>query len=239
MASEEVDIWDREIEVREAKGILDVSQEYRWELTQRVLRRGVIFGRDAPQEYRGKQLSDLDQEEREEINPKWVADIIELHFQTLIGEQSVALKESAWVSDVLTLNTTNLQYQSRLATLVQRMGGELTPNQKIKLGDYVQEGLQFDAHPRAQRDKQGKETGYHELDLETITNVKKGTGVKAQAKISVTDIADDVKAAIQDIVDGAEALTKEDAIKGLIEAKRTDLMGAFLDMDTAGEFTWN
>lgn len=233
-----LDFWSEDIEVVESKGMLDVQHAYTWELTERTLRRGVIFSLDAPQDTRGKQLSDLDVDERKSISPRWVGDLIELKFDVVDEEQSVQLRESAWVSNTLTLNTDNPQYQSRLATLIQKLGGELEPETKIKLNDYIPVGIQFHAHPRAQKNKDGKDTGYHELDLSTITDVKKGKGAKTQSKVSATDFSDEDKAAVQDIIDGADAKTREGGIKALIEAKKTNLMNVLLAMEEAGEIKW-
>ena len=232
--TEEEDIWDKEIEVRESKGLLDPEVEYTWELYERLYRKDVIFAKEAPAEVRGKTLSDLDQDEQQEINPKWCADIVELHFKTIDEGVDVQLKESAWMSDVLTLNTDNPEYQSRLATLIQKMGGTLEEEQKITLGEYFPVGLQFKAHPQAQR-KDGKETGYHELDLATIRAASKK---KEQSKVAKADVTDEQRAEIKALMSTMKNPAKDDVMKELISSEKAHLMGAFITMDVAGEFKW-
>ncbi len=233
--SEEEDIWDREIEVRESKGLLDPEVEYTWELYERVYRKDVIFSKDAPAEVKGRTLAELDADEREEISPKWCADIIELHFKTIDENIDVRLKESAWVSDALTLNTANPEYQSRLATLIQKMGGALEEGQKIKLGVYFPVGLQFRAKPRAQRDKSGKETGYHELDLATIRAVEKK---KEQQKVTKANVTEEERKEIAAIMDKMENPQKEDVMRELIKHEKAHLMSPFIAMCDMGEFKW-
>ena len=231
----EEDIWNKEIEVRESKGLLDPDTEYTWELNERLFRKDVIFGRDAPAEMRGKTLADLDVEEREEINPKWCADIVELHFQTIDEGVDVQLKESAWMSDVLTLNTDNPAYQSRLATLIQKMGGALEEGQKIQLGTFFPVGLQFKAHPQAQIGKDGTETGYHELDLSTI----RATGrKKEQQKVAKADVTDEQRAEIKGIMDKMDKPAKDDVMHELIGSSKTHLISPFIAMCDAGEIKW-
>ena len=232
--AEEEDIWNKEIEVRESKGLLDPEVEYTWELYERLYRKDVIFAKGAPAEVRGKTLADLDAEEREEISPKWCADIVELHFKTIDEGVDVQLKESAWVSDVLTLNTDNPEYQSRLATLIQKMGHTLEEGQKISLGAYFPVGLQFKAHPQAQR-KDGKETGYHELDLSTIQSASKK---KEQSKVAKADVTDEQRADIKTLMSGMKNPAKDDVMKELINSGKQHLMGAFIAMSDAGEFKW-
>ena len=233
----EENIWNKEIEVRESKGLLDPSAEYTWELYNREYRKDVIFAKEAPAEVKGRTLGELDPDEREEINPKWCADIIELYFKTIDEELDVNLKESAWTSDVLTLNTDNPEYQSRLATLIQKMGGVLEEGQKIKLGEHFPVGLQFKAHPRPQT-KDGKETGYHELDLSTITAVDATKKRKNQQKVATADVTDEERAEINKIVEEIEDRTKDGVMRNLISTGKQHLMGTFLAMDESGEFKW-
>ena len=230
----EEEIWNKKIEVRESKGLLDPEVEYTWKLYERLYRKDVIFSRDAPAEVRGKTLADLDVEEREEISPKWCADIVELHFKTIDEGVDVQLKESAWMSDVLTLNTDNPEYQSRLATLIQKMGGTLKEEQKITLGEYFPVGLQFKAHPQAQR-KDGKETGYHELDLSTIRAASKK---KEQSKVAKADVTEEQRAEIKTLMGEMKNPVKDEVMRELISSGKQHLMGAFITMSDAGEFKW-
>ena len=228
-------IWNKEIEVRESKGLLDPSAEYTWELYERVFRKDVIFAKGAPAEVKGRTLGELDPDEREEINPKWCADIIELRFRTIDEGLDVNLKESAWISDVLTLNTDNPEYQSRLATLIQKMGGALEEGQKIKLGVHFPIGLQFKAHPRPQTGKDGKETGYHELDLSTIRAASKK---KEQSKVAKADVTEEQRAEIKTLMGEMKNPVKDEVMRELISSGKQHLMGAFITMSDAGEFKW-
>jgi len=231
----EEDIWNKEIEVRESKGLLDPEVEYIWELYERLYREDVVFDRNAPAEMRGKTLNELDAEEREEINPEWCADIIELHFKTIDEGVDVQLKESWWTGDSLTLNTDNPEYQSRGATLIQRMGHTLEEGQKIRYGEYFPLGLQFKAHPQAQRGKDGKETGYHELDLSTIRVVGRK---KEQSKVVKADVTDEQRAEIKAIMSKMDKPAKDDVMHELIGTSKAHLMSAFLAMSDAGELKW-
>lgn len=240
----EEDIWNKEIEVRESKGLLDPTVEYKWELSKRVHRKDVIFSASAPEDIRGKALVELNENEREGVNPKWCTDGIELHFTTVGEEENVELKisELLWRDDkgnfVLSDNKNKPEYRKTLTYVEKVKGNTLTDGEKTRLGDNIVVGTSFSAHTMLQHDKTGKETGYSELDMNTISNVKMGKGAKTQLKVSVSDHSDEDKVAVQDIVDGAEATTKEDAIKALMAAKRTDLMAALLAMDASGEFKW-
>ena len=226
-------IEEYEIPVEESKGLLDIEQEYTFQLTSLELREGVIFSKDAPEEFRGSLLSELKPEEQKEISKKWYADMVELKWKTVEEGLDVELKESFWVNRI-TLNENNPEYQSRLGTFIQRMGNVLTPKTTIKLPDYFKVGMQIKAHPEEQKDKQGKGTGYHQLNLGTI----KFAGVAPQSyqKPIGMEITKEMQGKVLGVIEGAT--TKEEAMQMLLANKKGSLMGAFIEMERNGDITF-
>lgn len=238
---------DYEVGVSESKGILDVTQEYTFELTEAEVKQGVIFHKDAPKELKGKLLEDLDTDERKTIKEKWCGTLFEMHFNTVDEGVDVELKEANWI-DRLTINTSNPEYQSRLLTIIEKMGhsldslketviakeseigeGDGVTIKTIKLGDYFKVGMQFKAHVKPQLDKQKKETGYHELDLNTV----KAMGSKPQKQNSFTEVTEAVKEKVLFAIQGSNS--KDNAMELLVANKKTSLIGAFLAMVESGE----
>lgn len=237
------DIWDTEIEVRESKGLLDPEVEHKWELYKRMYREGVIFSREAPEGVRGKVLSELDEDEREEVNPEWCTNGIEIYFRTISDEDNVELKmsELLWRDKegnfTLSLNANKPEFQ-KLATLIVALRGEpLQDMEKVSLGKYIVEGTQFLAHTMPQRDKEGKETGYSELDIGTIRDVKV-IKQKKQQNIGKADIKEEERTEINDIVAGIEKPAKDEVMRTLITNDKSHLMSPFIAMCDAGEFKW-
>ena len=219
---------DYECEVTESKGILDPMQEYTFELTEAEVKQGVIFHKSAPKELKGQLLADLDEEERATIKEKWCGTLFEMKFQTIDEDVDVELKEANWI-DKLTVNTNDPKYQSRLVTMIEKLGNVVDPETTIKLGDYFKVGMQFKAHVKPQLDKQKKETGYHELDLNTI----KAIGAKPQKQNSFAEVLPETKEKVLDAIKGSDS--KDSAMKLLVANKKTSLIGVFLAMMESGE----
>lgn len=217
-----------ECEVTESKGILDVTQEYTFELIEAEVKQGVIFHKSAPKELKGQLLADLDEEERSQIKDKWCGTLFEMHFQTVDEGVDVELKEANWI-DKLTVNTTNPEYQSRLVTMIEKLGNAMDPETTIKLGEYFKVGMQFKAHVKPQTDKKGKETGYHELDLNTV----KAIGSVTKQKQTFTEVDAELQAKVLDAIKGSNS--KDSAMELLVANKKTSLIGAFLAMVESGE----
>ena len=242
--AEEKDIWNKEIEVRESKGLLDPEVEYTWELYKRLYRKDIIFSGDAPEEVRGKALIELNEGKREEVNPNWCTDGIELHFRTVGEGENVELKTSQLLwrdknGDFTLSNDENKPEYCRVTTYVEKVkGNKLTDGDKMRLGDSIIEGTQFLAHAMSQRDRNGKETGFSELDLNTIRDVKMGDKKKEQSKVAKADVTDEQRAEIKALMSTMKNPAKDDVMKELISSGKPHLMGAFIAMDVAGEFKW-
>ena len=219
---------DYECEVTETKGILDIVQEYTFELTEAEVKEGVIFHKSAPKELKGQLLAELDEEERSQIKDKWCGTLFEMKFQTVDEGVDVELKEASWI-DRLTVNINDPKYQSRLVTMIERLGNVVDPETKIKLGDYFKVGMQFKAHVKPQLDKQKKETGCHELDLNTI----KAIGSKPQKQNSFADVSPEMKEKVLEAIKGPNS--RDSAMEILVAKKKTSLIGAFLAMCESGE----
>lgn len=221
--------WESyEVGISESKGILDVAQEYTFELTEAEVKQGVVFHKSAPADLKGQLLAELDEEERATIKDKWCGTLFEMHFQTIDEGVDVELKEASWI-DKLTVNTNDPKYQSRLITIIEKLGNVVEPETKIKLGDYFTVGMQFKAHVKPQTDKKGKETGYHELDLNTI----KAMGAKPAKQNSFADVSPEMKEKVLDAIKGSNS--KDNAMELLVAKKKTSLIGAFLAMVESGE----
>lgn len=226
--SEQTSWQDYECEVTESKGILDVTQEYTFELTEAEVKQGVIFHKNAPKELKGQLLADLDEEERATIKEKWCGTLFEMHFQTVDEDVDAELKEANWI-DKLTVNTNDPKYQSRLITMIEKLGNAVDPETTIKLGDYFKVGMQFKAHVKPQTDKKGKETGYHELDLNTV----KAIGSIAKPNQTFAEVDKELQAKVLDAIKGSNS--KDSAMEILVATKKTSLIGAFLAMVESGE----
>lgn len=220
------------VHVNEVKGILDVNQKYTWELIRREIRESVIFSKDAPEKYRGMSLSELDEEDRSEISKKWYSNLLELEFKIIDEGLNVSIKQTAWI-DRLTINTSNPQFQSWIITMIQKLGNVIEADTDIDIREYLPLHLRFEANPKAQLDKKGKETGFHELDIETIKAVK---APKLAVQKAFTGVSDELRGKVFGVVDGCKS--KEEALKTLIEAKKSNLIGAYLAMVESGEIVY-
>ena len=232
MSEEKSNIWV--VMVEESKGILDPSVAYTFELVELNARENVIFSKDAPEEYRGKSLLEILNADNipADIPKKWYSNLLEMEFKTVDEGLDVSLKESGWI-DKLNINTTNPEYQSRIVTMIQRQGHVLEPGKPIDLREYFKVGMQFEAHVKPQIRK-GKETGYHELDIDSMKALTGGE--KARIQKVFDDVSSELKAKVLGYV--AECTSKEDAMAQLVKVKKTNLMGAFLALIESGEISY-
>lgn len=235
-----VETWENyESDVKESSGRLETDRQYAWDIVDISLQKEVIIGgkdmRDTYAIYKGKMLSDVPPQIRSEILPKWVADYLTV--TTVEINEGVKIKMTFNIGK-MTVNKKNPQFESKLVTFIRNLGYNIEPGTKIRLGNYLKKGKKFYAKVIPQKNTDGSESGFHEIDITTVSSAPDSlSGMKSSSPTSMPDsktISDDTKALIVKIIAGAK--TKDEAIKKIFEDhEHKDLISEFLTMCSSGE----
>lgn len=223
------DFNDFEVMVHESRGILDVDIEYLWEITE-ININDVIFKGD----YKGSTMSELPPREREDVPSNHHSLMMEIIFNVGADlDLNTRLKSSFWINE-LRYNEENPEFTSVLISFIRKLGHslELKDGTSIKPSDFFNVGTKFKAHVIPQKSKDGKETGFHELD---ITTVKPIEGDAPTEQGVITDVvSDEIKHQIIDFAknykDKNEAMTAMVKVVGL-----SHHVGTFISMCNSGE----
>ncbi len=228
-----------EVEITESKALLDIEQEYQFTLISANVEKDVIASINAPEDWRWKELSELNltaQQIKEEVSKKWLQDRLITEWATGEGDEEVVIRER-WRIDKVNTSPTNPKFESRAALFAKALGKVVEPKKKVKMAEIIPLGLAFKAHVEEQRGKDGKGTGYHQLNLHTIREVKVNEQAARAGEIKRTPITDEQRAAVLTALDGFGKSQQADMGK-LVEKKAFNLIDPFMRMWELGEITY-
>ena len=197
-------------------------------LTEIEVQKNVIVSNKAPEKIRGKTLDSLTPEERQDIGKNWTASYAKLSWTEV--QTGIIIRESVPI-DKFTINPDKPEFQSKVVTIIQKLGYSVTPEMKIKPSDYIKKGLKIFAKVVEQVDKGGKATGFHRIDYLTIKPA--GAPRQVQQKIPIDA---STKAEIINVVAGVK--TKEQGIQALMAAGKTTLLEPYLALVSQGDIKY-
>ena len=235
-----VSLWDypgtTEVEVKESKALLDTEQEYTFTLVGAMLEKDVVASMDAPEEWRWKELSDLKDVDRGEVSKRWLQDRLITEWETGEGDDSVVIRER-WRVDKLNISPNDPRFESRAVTFAKSVGMVVEPGRTLDLKKLVTPNMSFTAQPEEQRDRTGKGTGYHQINLHTIHGIKTPTQKpQKQRKIEGrTPVTDEQRADVLDALGGDFGDSQQKDLNKLVTANQFALIDVFMQMVAPGE----
>jgi hypothetical protein len=235
------DNWENyETDVKESSGRLETDREYIWDILDITLQKDVIIGgkdmREAYSIYRGKTLADVPPSIRGEILPKWTANYLTIHVVEI--NEGIKIKMPFNISK-MTINEKNPKFESKLVTFIRNLGHTIEPGNKLRLGNYLKKGKKFYAKVIPQKNHDGTDSGFHEIDITSVSSAPDSIGGMrtSTTPTSMPDskkIDDNTKQLILSIISGAK--NKDEAIKKIFEDREhKDLISEFLTMCSSGE----
>lgn len=224
-----------EVPVRESHGVLDTDIEYLWEIAEITIKDVVIRG-----DYKGSTMDELSPQEREDVPAKHHSVIMEV--TSNVGadlDLNANIRTSFWVNE-LRYNEENPDYTSALLTFIRRLGHNPTLKDaqdndvQLKPSAYFNVGTKFKAHAVAQKSKDGKETGFHELNVTTVKPVEGGAPNTTEQGVILGVVSGVLKQQVIDFVKNFK--TKDEAMMAMANtAGMSQNIGMFISMCNDGE----
>jgi hypothetical protein len=171
-----MDWKDLEIEIGKGGGALEEG-EHIFELVDIQHKEKVVVNPDAPNEARGKEFDELDEDLKEEIEPKWCADSLTLVLKE--EESNMILNTSFWVRNLRVNLSDDERYRSKFGDFLERCGFDLEENigRRIRVGDLIKIGNKY----KGETFKDGE---YSRIDQDTLSLVSSST---PQSKLTVEE----------------------------------------------------
>jgi len=231
-------LWDYPgellVEVKESRALLDPEQQYTFTLVGATLEKDVVASMDAPEEWRWKELADL-KVDKGEVSKRWLQDRLITEWETGEGDDSVVIRER-WRVDRLNISANDPRFESRAVTFAKAVGLPIEPNRKVDLKKLVSAGMSFTAQPEEQKDRSGKGTGYHQINLHTIRGIKTPT-TEPTRKVERGELTDEQRAAVLDAL-GTWGRSQQEDMSKLVSANQFALIDPFMKMCERGEISY-
>lgn len=227
--------WENyEKEVEESKGILETGKRYNWEVVDITLKEGVVVGgksmRPMYDVYKGKTLEDVPIAVRDEIKD-FTANYLNITVMEIEG--SGAKITMSFNVNKMNINEKNPQFESKIVTLIRNLGHVIEPKTKIRLGNYLNNGLKFSAQVVPQKKADGTESGFHQIDVMSVQPIESSVK-KTSPNIPQTSANSDIKAKIIGVI--VNCKSKDEAIKAIVDNPDSkSYLGQFLTMVGSGE----
>lgn len=154
---------------------------------------------------------------------EWQA--IEVHFAE--QESGVVIRKSFFVSPKITKNMDTPAKSNDLVKLAEALGHKPSIGSKIHPKNFLRVGLKITAKVVPSKNKEGKETGYSEIDLTTV----RPSGTKAQQKITIDPVK--IEKWQKEITDG-KYTSKEKYLQNLANTGRVMEVSEFLAAADSG-----
>lgn len=227
--------WENyEKEVEESKGILETGKRYNWEIVDITLKEGVVVGgksmRPMYDVYKGKTLEDVPIAVRDEIKD-FTANY--LNIKVMETDGSGATITMSFNVNKMNINEKNPQFESKIITFVRNLGHNIEPKTKIRLGNYLNNGLKFSAQVIPQKKSDGTDSGFHQIDVMSVKSIE-GSVKKPQTNAPQPSANSDVKAKIIGTI--VNCKSKDEAVKAIVDNPDVKMyLGQFLTMVGSGE----
>jgi len=147
-------------------------------------------------------------------------------------ESQATIRVSFFHNQKVVINDEDKLKESDIVKFARGIGYPVGIGKKFVFGDVIREGTVFAAHVKPQKNREGKETGYSEIDLLTVKAIKT-PGAKAQQKISGSEEDEGFLIGMS-----TEYANKEQMIAGLSKKGKMGLINLLISLDEQGKMLY-